>query len=282
MSRLNFFAIVWLGCAAMIGCSENIALGSECRELGSSCPPASVLDGADAPIPPSEAGRPDAARPMDAGPPLVDAFTPPAAEASSPGDASVVLVLGNPSFERLQGEPGDITTVNAIVPGGTLIAPWYTCQPIGAGNTGLTAVRAEAMVERLDADGGVTEVVQPSEGMTMVSIAHFANVFFPLIQELEAPLASGQRYSFTLDVHALAEEPELWLQVWGADGCLPDELLAESPPVRGPTWQTVCFDFTPEEPHRLVLLQAKSSSPLGGARLLFDNLQPTTGCSPTR
>lgn len=270
-----------LALAGMFGCHESIELGSECLQGLRECLPPDAPPGMpDARI---EAGTPDAARPIDAQPPVLDATAadvePPPSDAEEPSGWGVMPAFENLSFELKSGGPGDVTTVNAVLPGGTLIAPWYTCQPIGVGDTNLTAVRAENAAPQTLADGGARPNITPRDGNTLISVSTFANVFFPLMQELREPLRAGVRYTFALDARAVADEPSLWLQVLGADGCLRvDEVLAESEPIKNGDWQTLCFDFIPAATHSVVLLQVLSSSPLFGGRLLFDNLRDASHC----
>ncbi|HEX5658015.1 MAG TPA: hypothetical protein VFX59_12505, partial [Polyangiales bacterium] len=130
----------------LAGCTELVVIGDECREQ-SAC--IVELDGRvvevpldaslDARTPDLDAGlTPELDGEADGG--FADHYVP------APDDASVWMTpaLINPSFEVTDGQPGDVTAVS--LPTATVIAPWFSCQPVGGGPGALTGVRAETRV----------------------------------------------------------------------------------------------------------------------------------------
>lgn len=281
--------IAALLCASPLGCSEAIPLGSECAEQDVPC---SSLPG---PLqPPAEYDARaaterdlDAAIPRDSGaPPPMDgritASPEPSYEAAAPSRWGILPDFRNPSFELDEGYgPGEITTINGSLPGAGRVAPWFTCQLLGLPfpDTDLTAVRALTEVAEATPDGGVSEPIFARHGLTFISVAALSNAFFPLIQLLDEPLREGTHYSFAIDVRALSDDPELRLEVQSAaEGCFPQKELDATPPVSAAGWQTMCFDFTTDEPHSILFLQVTrgglaSELPAFTGRLLFDNIR---------
>ena len=262
---------------ASFACSEDIGLGSECREQP--CPRVVPVE-SDARVRDASAPSVDAALPIDASvKPVLDTSIPRETAAPPPLDASQsrwgqLPNVVNPSFELVPGRDyGEVTVVNPMLQG-TMIEPWATCQPLPAGV--LTAVRAERDVSRTVtlADGGVMDTpVTPSDEQALVVLSAFPSAFFPIQQVLEQPLQAGVRYSFALDVQSLVNEPALTVQVLGSSsGCLEEEALAEQGPASTRDWQTLCFDFVPKQAHGRLLIRAKSTF-LGSGSLAIDNLR---------
>lgn len=273
--------------ATLSGCIEAIPLGSECPSAPGVCQPMGLDAGRGASstgpsTPPHDAAPADAARAP------IEAAVPP--ESDPPEDAGgprqlLLPALDNLSFEFTGSEPGDVTVIG---PNRSIIAPWYTCQPIGGGKAGpLSAVRAERavlIVDARDADASVAiDSIQPTDGDTFVSEQYFAGLLsVPLVQQLAEPLRAGEEYGFAIDVRATGPMPRLALSVYGADGgCLPSgnaHLLAIVQPERVRKWQTVCVRFVAPLPHTHLFFSVTSDSLLNGDRLFIDNIRQTAEC----
>lgn len=266
--------------ATLLGCTELVVLGDECPR-NAAC--VVELDG-NVIDPPIDAGL-DPAEPsldsgdlLDAHPDVVssDGYVPAA------DDASVWLLppLQNPSFELTDGQPGDVAAVS--LPTGTVIAPWFSCQPIGGGPGALTGVRAENVLAIND---GRPSVVIAKDGLTFIAMQYFVALFAPaLVQELSTPLRAGTEYGFALDVRITNPDARLSLQVYGAQepcvGTSDATLLAETGPLSSTGWQTACLRFTAPVDLPYFMLVESAPDGLSNDRLFFDNLRSVESCPP--
>ncbi|MET0283237.1 MAG: hypothetical protein ABW352_02160, partial [Polyangiales bacterium] len=205
--------------------------------------------------------------------------------------------LRNESFE-FQNDTnvaGDVTALNTLL---TDISPWYTCQPIAAGQTAnsLTAVRAEKGLEAGTTEGAPKVAVSPDDGNTFITIGYLVNIVpMPLLQRLSTPLRAGQEYAFAIEALATSADALLSLEVRGNEqGCLgpsSQSMLVRSAPITAQSWTTVCVRFTPTTDLSYLILAAEPNFPdsnidpgqmliegdiLGGPRLVFDNIREAT------
>jgi hypothetical protein len=266
---------------ALAGCTELVVIGGECRdrdaclvELDGQLYEPSLDASVDRRAPELDArvevdGADDAAVMVDS---------------DVPNDAAVWMRTGltNPSFEVTDGTPGDVTAVS--LPTGTVIAPWFTCQPIGGGPTALTGVRAEALVA-ISGEDGLPTVVRPQDGLTFIAMQYFVALFSPaLVQELATPLRAGTRYGFALDVRTSNPSAGLSLQVFGANapcaGIAEATALGATPPITTSGWQTVCLRFPAPTDLPYLMLVENAATPLSGDKLFFDNLRSVEACPP--
>ena len=290
-SGLAALACLSAGLVQAYGCSELVGLGSECPMLDSECAVerSSADGGMPGPRGMHPAGGPDAA-PIQ---PLLDASDAKVAVQmpldaggdDTPRVADFPAVL-NGGFELTLGGPGDVTTVS--LPSATQVAPWYSCQAIGAGANPTTAVRAENSVTLSDSETPPGAVVMASDGSdTFISMQYLVKIVpIPLVEQLDQPLEPGRHYAFAIDVQSTNPEAELSLRVLGGtdeSACLGGgEVLVESDPIVTPGWQTLCLPFTVSAEHTHMVLSLRSGALLGGAlnsataRLFFDNLRPAT------
>jgi hypothetical protein len=271
---------------ALAGCTEVVVVATECRPEDAQCLVPS--DGS-----PAEVGSMDAAvgldgtaPNLDAAAPALDAFDAGSLEVDAfipaPTDAAVWLLpaLKNPSFELTDGQPGDVATVS--LPTATVIAPWFSCQPIGGGQGALTGVRAEAAVPLLE-DGPNPELVLARDGRTFVAMQYFVTLLPPvLVQQLGAPLGANEHYGFAIDVRSSNTDGHLSLKVYGSDsGCentLEATELASTDPITMSGWQTVCLRFTTPRELPYLMLVESSATPVSGDRLFFDHLRSVEAC----
>ncbi|MDB4988855.1 MAG: hypothetical protein JWN04_4033 [Myxococcaceae bacterium] len=284
--RARFRSHVCLPLGALLSlaaCSELVPLGSECPATGEPC---IVADDSGSEV---ELDAYIAPAPVDAG---MTNVTPPPADADIvvPPDSSMRTLslafppLSNPGFELSGGPPGDVTTVS-----GTMIAPWYTCQPIGGGANPTTAVRAESSVtlSASEMPAGAT-ISSPDGSGTFISMQYLVEfVPIPLVQGLTSPLVVGEPYAFAIDVQSPSLAAELSLQVRGTgdnDDCLNlgQNLLVASDPIRTAGWHTLCLPFTSTVAYTHLVLTLDSAVALSNAlnvqsaRLLFDNVRAAT------
>lgn len=280
-----------------MGCSEGVSLGTECPRHMGIC--RQSLDGAiqggddddDRSEPSDGLDEPPVMTPHDASV-LLDAMPlPPDASHGDVVDAGVAALfpgLFNPSFELTAGNTGDVTVLSA---NGTVIAPWYTCQPIGGGTSGpLSAVRAErsAVVRTTLPDGGVQDVsVTARDGATFVSMQYFAGLLqIPLVQKLTEPLRPGADYEIAVDVLVSNPASRLALAVSGAsDNCWAstDRLLTMTTGILSSSWQTVCLPFRASDAYSRLVFAVSADNLLNGNRIYIDNLRPVTDrriCTP--
>jgi hypothetical protein len=270
------------------GCSELVALGSECPVGDTICPKVRN-DGAVNTDPPDVAAIPSD---WDAGSvPSSDAAVHDAGSmVADPTDSGTLEVglsafdVGNGEFSLTSGGPGDVTTVSLTA--FTTIQPWFTCQPIGGGSNPTTAVRAENMVTLSSTETPPGEVVVAPNAVddtdTFISIRHLVSlVDVPLLQQLPEPLMAGHRYALAIDVRTSNTDALLSLQVRGGnvgDSCVGAQgqtTLAETDPITTPDWHTVCLPFTATVEYTHLVLSVKSDL-LRDARLFLDNLRSAT------
>jgi hypothetical protein len=280
--RLRF---AWsLGLLSVLGCSELVSLGTVCPEGNGICavPEDAALLPADVGPLPADGGV--AVPVAEAGADVNDAGQGPqlAPDADVPVVEPLVAFpqLRNGDFALTNGAPGDVTYLS--VPTATLIAPWFTCQPIGAGDGIATAVRAESSVTLADSETPPGAMVGAPDGSeTFVSIRHLVTlVDLPLVQRLAEPLRQGQRYAIAVDVRTGNTDALLSLQLRGgnADLCLStssQSVLAETDPITQVGWQTVCLPFVAPLDYTHLILSVKSEL-LRDARLFFDHMRPAT------
>jgi hypothetical protein len=288
--RLRFLSPLVALCAASSGCVEDVPIAAECPpDYAGPC--LVELDGGEPPPQPED--PPPTAR-IDGGV---------RADAASDGDAvsgtslPPLPAIRNESFEFQNDTtmPGDVTALSTPF---TDISPWYTCQPIAAGQTGnsLTAVRAEDRLEAGTTEGAPKVAVGPSQGNTFITIGYLVNIVpMPLLQRLSTPLRAGQEYAFAIDALATSADALLSLEVRGNEqGCLGGQsqsTLVRSPPITSQDWTTVCVRFTPSTDLSYLILAAEPNFPdsnidpgqmliegdlLGGPRLVFDNIREAT------
>jgi len=281
--RARFLATsAWLLSAILptLGCSELVSLGTMCPDGNGIC-----AVGEDAarpvdaePVSPNDSGTTTPRR--DAG--TVDGGAPEPTDAGRAPitDAVVFPLIRNAGIELTDVVHGDVTTVS--LPTATTIAPWFTCQPIGAGPGLATAVRAEGSTTLADNETPAGEVVTSPDGSdTFVTIRHLVTlVDLPLIERLAEPLRQGQRYAIAIDVRPGNSDAQLSLQVRGGNAeevCnAPSQtVLAETDPITDPRWQTACLPFTTPVDYTHLILSVKSAV-LRDARLFFDNIRPAS------
>jgi hypothetical protein len=267
---------------AVAGCTELVVVGKECVH---NAPCVLELDGNVSPA------MMDAGQTMDASAPELDAAperdaSADAAEADSyvpaPDDAAVWMLpeLDNLSFELSDGQPGDVTAVS--LPTGTSVAPWFSCQVIGAGPGALTGVRAETAVTLPNA---LPELVLPEDGRIFIAMQYFAILFPPALQQMpKQPLRAGTHYGFAIDVRSSNPRANLALQVYGSreicSSLQDSKLLAATDPITDSNWHTVCLRFTTTEDLAYFKLVENAASAVSGDRLFFDNMRSVEDCPP--
>jgi hypothetical protein len=286
--RLGFVLPTLVLLSPVVGCSELVALGSECPVGDTVCAAVSrdgsvIGAGPDVSAVPAnrDAGT---SRPSDGG--ARDAGS----KSNSPPDGSTTPVgisafeVGNGAFSLTSGSPGDVTAVS--LPTITGIQPWFTCQPIGGGSNPTTAVRAESTVTLSGTETPAGELVVAPNAVddkdTFISIRHLVTlVDIPLLQRLPEPLEAGKRYVLAIDVRTGNPDALLSLQVRGGnvgDSCVGSQgqtNLAETDPVTTPDWHTVCLPFTATVEYTHLVLSVKSDI-LRDSRLFLDNLRSAT------
>jgi hypothetical protein len=251
--------------------------------LGTQCPDdAPCIVASDSGAPPA---RPDSASPsVDSGVPTQPTEPVPDADVVEP-QLSAFPAIQNRGFDLNPGSnPGDISTLSS-----TVIAPWYSCQPISGGDNPTTAVRAESSVMLSESETPAGAVVTPRDGSgTFISMQYLVKfVPIPLVQRLAEPLHASEHYALAVDVQSPNLPAMLSLQLRGStedDPCLDlnQDLLVESDPVTTPGWQTLCLPFTGTADYKYLVLSLQSGALLGGAlmttsaRLFFDNMRPAT------
>jgi len=277
------------------GCTELVALGSECPAGDKVC---AVLLG-DGGVRVPDVNLPgavsDAGRAPGSDSAVRDARVPRPVEdggLTTPPSGLSKFEVGNGAFSLITGSPGDVTAVS--LPTITGIQPWFTCQPIGGGPNVTTAVRAENTVtlgigETMPGDVVLApNAVDPPNAVdardtdTFVSIRHLVTlVDLPLLQRLPVPLLQNHRYALAIDVRTGNADALLSLQLRGGnvgDSCVGasgQTTLAETDPITSPAWQTVCLPFTAPVEYTHLVLSVKSEL-LTDARLFLDNLRSAT------
>ncbi len=232
-----------------VGCSDTIALGSECPSFASECE--RDLGGADA----SDAGAAtapgqDAQVAGDPAPGADDASTSaPEPPAPLPQDATSIL---NGSFE----------VTSLADPFGTLeIADWAWCQG---------DVEVSSSFDGHDA----------SDGNALLSLSF--GIGFPVLsQQLTAPMRAGLSYTVAIDAARSGEGPdELRVLLFGgSEACAQTELLAESAPLSSDgQLATYCLTLTPSTDYAHLAL-AVDPLVFTGA-VYVDNLRVDPGCTP--
>jgi len=288
MRRRRFALLSLFASFATWGCTEAIPLGSECPADPGVCKRPASGDGAPRPELPED--EDDDLEPLDGGAPFPARDAEPPVEAGSAVDAGeprdggpipLFPAMRNPSFELTGGAAGDVTVLSL---NGTVIAPWYTCQPVGGGTPGpLTAVRVEhGAVARDTVDGGaLDQAVAPQHGTVFVSMQYFAGLIqLPLLQQLREPMRAGVPYGLAIDVRVSNPASNLSLILAGtADSCWSsNDLLTVTPPITQSGWRTLCLHFTPATDLPNLVLAVGSTTPLDGSRLFLDNLRSVDGC----
>jgi hypothetical protein len=273
----------------LAGCSELVALGSECPVGDKVC--AALRNDGGVSVP--DVDQPSALRDAGVGARSDGAVRD--ARAARPSDDGGLttpttlarLEVGNGAFSLVTGKPGDVTAVSLATITG--IQPWFTCQPIGGGPNVTTAVRAENMVTLGNGETAPGDVVfapnatdasDPND--TFVSIRHLVTlVDLPLLQALPEPLRQGQRYAVAIDVRTGNTDALLSLQLRGGNvgdscvGATGQTTLAETDPITRTGWHTVCLPFTAPVEYTHLVLSVKSNL-VTDARLFLDNLRNAT------
>jgi hypothetical protein len=272
-----------LSLVLLAGCTEAVLLGDACR---GDAPCVVELDGRVLELPID--ARVDARVPdLDArSAVLLDAQSdggPGDSYVPAPDDAAVWMMphLENESFDLTEGQPGDVAAVS--LPTGTVIAPWFSCQPIGGGPGALTGVRAETLVALTE--DGLPDIVTPQDGITFVAMQYFVTLFPPaLVQELKTPLRPGTSYGFALFVRTSSPSANLSLQVYGAEapcvGVSDATFLTASDAITSSGWQRVCLHFSTPKELRYLMLVENAPGALSGDRLFFDDMDSVEECAP--
>lgn len=284
--RLGFVLPTIVLLAPVVGCSELVALGSECPVGDTVCTAVQqdgAVSGGGRDVSAVPADRDAGSRPSDSGQRDAGA-RPGAVDGATPAVGFSAFEVGNGEFSLTSGSPGDVTAVS--LPTITGIQPWFTCQPIGGGSNPTTAVRAENSVTLGVGETAPGEVVVAPNAVddtdTFISIRHLVTlVDIPLLQRLPEPLQAGRRYAVAIDVRTGNTDALLSLEVRGGnvgDSCVGAQgqtRLAETDPITAPGWTTVCLPFTAPVEYTHLVLSVKSDL-LRDARLFLDNLRSAT------
>jgi len=277
---------------SLAGCSELVALGSECPAGDIGCGALHGDGGLEVPDVNLPSGLRDAGRAASSDGAVRDARVARPSDDGGPVTPTALarFDVGNGDFSLITGTPGDVTAVS--LPTATGIQPWFTCQPIGGGPNVTTAVRAENMVTLGNGETAPGDIVvapnaaDPTDTIdttdTFISIRHLVTlVDLPLLQRLPEPLLQGQRYAVAIDVRTGNTEALLSLQVRGGnvgDSCVGasgQTTLAETDPITRTGWHTVCLPFTAPVDYTHLVLSVKSNL-LTDARLFLDNMRSAT------
>lgn len=265
-------SVAWLAPLSW-GCEHTVALGTECPPIGQECidstnrpprpPPVEAPDAGNEPKPEPDAGAtPD---PSDSGAPVPDSGVDEPDASVTP--SSPFPGFRNPSFELTSGAPngGNLGALSSAA-----IEPWSLC-------SGIVSARPEDDLRNAPIGGAEEgDLIHPSDQSTLVSMSFGFTGPGSLSQELASPLVKGQRYAFVVDV-VRSGSADARLQVWGSNGCVPLERLAESEMIvaEGQDYQTVCMSFVPTSDFtNLILLM----SPVTGARIFIDHIRASPSC----
>jgi hypothetical protein len=270
------------------GCSELVALGSECPVGDTVCTMVRVDGGTSGSAPDVSTVPPNRDAGLfagnDGGAHDAGSMSNTETDGSTATTGISLCEVGNGEFSLTAGGPGDVTTVSLTA--FTTIAPWFTCQPIGGGSNPTTAVRAENMVTLGSGETPAGDVVMAPNAIdatdTFISIRHLVTlVDIPLLQRLPEPLMAGHRYALAIDVQTGNTDALLSLQVRGGnvgDSCVGAQgqtTLYETDPITTTGWRTVCLPFTAKVEYTHLVLSVKSDL-LQDARLFLDNLRNAT------